>query len=149
MRSGTSTVARIRSGVVIDHIPAGRALEVLRALGITGKEGYRTVVLMNVESRKLGRKDVIKIEGRFLDPRESTLVALAAPTATINVIEDFEVRSKVRVSAPDVVEGLLKCPNPTCITNKEREPVKPRHRRVSSEPLEYRCEYCGTLIRLR
>lgn len=148
MSSGTPSVARIRSGTVIDHIPAGRALEVLRALGITGREGYRTIVLMNVESRKLGRKDVVKVEGRFLDPRESALVALVAPTATINTIEDFEVRRKVRAAPPDVVEGLLKCPNPTCITNKEREPVKPVHRKVGEKPLEYQCAYCGTIVRL-
>ncbi len=148
MSSEVSRFARIRSGTVIDHIPAGRALEVLRALGISGREGYRTIVLMNVESRKLGRKDVVKIEGKLLDSREVALVALAALSATISTVEDFEVRRKVRVSAPDEVEGLLKCPNPTCITNKEREPVRSRFRRVGGRPVEYQCAYCGTMVRL-
>ncbi|MEM3849507.1 MAG: aspartate carbamoyltransferase regulatory subunit, partial [Zestosphaera sp.] len=82
MSSPTLTVSKIRRGTIIDHIPAGRALEVLRMLGITGREGFRTAVLMNVESRRLGRKDIVKIEDEFLDPKELNLIALVAPSAT-------------------------------------------------------------------
>ncbi|MEM1699568.1 MAG: aspartate carbamoyltransferase regulatory subunit, partial [Sulfolobales archaeon] len=103
MSNATLTVSKIRSGTVIDHIPSGKAIEVLRILGITGREGYRMAILMNVESRKLGRKDVIKIEGKFLDAKELNLIALVAPTATINIVEEFEVRKKFRVAVPDVV----------------------------------------------
>lgn len=148
MSSGTLTVSKIRSGTVIDHIPAGRALEVLRLLGITGREGYRLAVLMNVESHKLGRKDIVKIEGKLLEAKELNLIALVAPTATINVIEDFEVKSKFKVEVPEVVKDVLKCPNATCITNKEREPVRPTHKKVRDNPLEFQCLYCGTIVRV-
>lgn len=148
MSNGTLTVSKIMNGTVIDHIPAGRALEVLRLLGITGKEKLRVAVLMNVESRKLGRKDIIKIEGKFLEAKELNLIALIAPNATINIIENYEVKKKFKVELPEIVEDLLKCPNTTCISNKEREPVKPRHRKIRNDPPEFECLYCGTIVRV-
>ncbi|MEM1623873.1 MAG: aspartate carbamoyltransferase regulatory subunit [Sulfolobales archaeon] len=148
MSNATLTVSKIKSGTVIDHIPSGKAIEVLRLLGVTGREGYRVAILMNVESQKLGRKDIIKMEGKFLDAKELNLIALVAPTATINIIEDFEVKKKFRVVVPDVVEEVLKCPNPTCITNKEREPIKPIHKKVREHPLEFQCLYCGTIVKI-
>ncbi len=146
MASPTLTVSKIRCGTVIDHIPAGRALHVLKVLGITGREGIRIAVLMNVESKKLGHKDIVKIEGKILRPEEVSVIALIAPTATINIIRDFEVVEKRRVEVPNVVEGVIRCPNPTCITNKEREPITARFKRLSKQPLVLQCEYCGTLV---
>ncbi len=139
-------VRRIREGTVIDHIPAGRALAVLRILGITGQEGLRVAVVMNVESRKLGRKDIVKIEGRLLSPEELNKIALVAPTATINIVKGYHVVEKKKVELPEVLENILRCPNPTCITRKPREPVKPRFRLISRRPVRYQCAYCGTII---
>ncbi len=139
-------VRKIRDGTVIDHIPAGRSLAVLRILGITGREGLRVALVMNVESKKLGRKDIVKVEGRYLTPRETDIIALVAPTATINIIRDYEVVEKRRVSLPDVIRGVLRCKNPTCITRKEGEPIEPRFRVVSRKPVKLRCEYCGTTL---
>ena len=141
-------ISKIRDGVVIDHIPAGRALLVLRLLGISGREGFRVALVMNVESRKLGTKDIVKIEGRELTKDELNLIALIAPTATVNIIRDYEVVSKFKVSIPDVIEGLLKCKNPRCITNQQREPIRSRFRVISREPLKLVCEYCGTIHEL-
>lgn len=135
-------VRKIREGTVIDHIPAGRALDVLRILGISGKEGARVALVMNVESRKLGRKDIVKIENRFLKPEEVDVIALIAPTATINIIHDFQVVEKRRVSVPEELVGVLKCSNPLCISNSQREPVVPRLRVVSRQPLRLKCAYC-------
>jgi len=139
-------VRRIREGTVIDHIPAGRALWVLRILGITGREGYRVAVVMNVESRKMGLKDIVKVEGRFLDPTELDKIALAAPQATINIVRDYRVVEKRRVRPPDTLEGILECTNPTCITRRPMEPVRPRFRRVPGKGMRYQCVYCGTII---
>lgn len=139
-------VRKIKSGTVIDHIPAGRALMVLRILGITGREGYRLAVVMNVESKKLGRKDIVKIEDRFMEGEEVDKIALVAPTATINIIRDYKIVEKRKVSAPRLLEGILRCTNPTCITRKEREPVTPRFRLVEGKKLRYQCLYCGTII---
>ncbi len=139
-------VRKIRDGTVIDHIPAGRALAVLRILGITGREGLRVALVMNVESKKLGRKDIVKVEGRYLTPRETDIIALVAPTATINIVRGYEVVEKRPVKLPDVIHGVLRCKNPTCITRKEGEPIEPRFRVVSRSPVKLRCEYCGTVL---
>ena len=139
-------VRKIREGTVIDHIPAGRALDVLKLLGLTGREGYTIAIVMNVPSRKLGRKDIVKVEGRFLSPEEVDEIALIAPTATINIVKDYSVTLKRRVEVPPSVEGLLRCPNPSCITNSPREPLKPRFEVVSKVPLKLRCSYCGDEI---
>ena len=137
-------VRRVRDGVVVDHLPVGTALEVLRLLKLG--EGARVVVLMNVESSKLGRKDVVKVEGRRLSSDELVAISLLAPGATVNTVEDYRVVSKVKATPPEEVRGILRCPNPTCITNQEREPVTTVFRRKSEEPLSYYCTYCGTTL---
>jgi aspartate carbamoyltransferase regulatory subunit len=136
-------VSKIENGTVIDHIPAGRALAVLRVLGITGKEGMRVALVMNVESSKLGKKDIIKIEGRELTPEEVNIISAVAPTATINIIRNFEVVKKFKVSPPEVIKGRFKCKNPTCITNAPRESVEPTFYLVRKEPPLFVCAYCG------
>jgi aspartate carbamoyltransferase regulatory subunit len=142
-------VRKIREGTVIDHIPAGRALRVLRLLGVSIQGPHRIAVVINAESRKLGRKDIVKIEG--LEPRIEDLdkIALVAPTATINIIRDYKVVVKRKVSPPRELRGILHCINPTCITRKEGEPVTPRFRLVSLRPLAYQCVYCGSIIEER
>lgn len=142
----TLVVPKILEGTVIDHIPAGKALEILRVLGISGQEGWRVAVLMNVESKRLGKKDIIKIEKRKLTPDEVNVIALIAPTATINIIENFVVVEKLKARVPDVIENIIRCPNPTCISNKDREPVKNRFKTLSQEPLLLQCDYCGVVI---
>ncbi|BES80850.1 aspartate carbamoyltransferase regulatory subunit [Pyrodictium abyssi] len=139
-------VRRIREGTVIDHIPAGRALAVLRILGITGREGLRVAVVMNVESRRLGRKDIVKVEGRHLSSEEVNRIALIAPSATINIVKGYQVIEKKRVKLPSVIEGIVACTNPTCITRKPREPLRPRFRILAERPLQLQCTYCGTII---
>jgi len=137
-------IRKIRDGIVIDHIPAGKALTVLRLLRITGKEGFRVALVMNVESRKIGIKDIIKIEGRELSRDELSIIALVAPTATINIIRDYKVVAKFKVQVPDSIEGVLRCLNSKCITNKPNEPIKTKFVTVSRNPLVIKCYYCGT-----
>ncbi|RLF04407.1 MAG: aspartate carbamoyltransferase regulatory subunit [Thermoprotei archaeon] len=136
-------VSKIKEGTVIDHIDAGRALHVLRILGLTGSEGLVIAIVMNVPSKKLGRKDIVKVEGIELREDQVNKIALIAPSATINIIRDYEVVEKVRVRVPERIEGLLKCVNPNCITNQPREPIKPRFKVASLRPLKLVCEYCG------
>ncbi len=139
----TLLVTKIKDGTVIDHIPAGLALTVLRILGIRGDEGYRVAIVMNVESTRMGRKDIVKLENFYPKYEDITKIALAAPTATVNTIKDYEVVDKRKVSIPDVIEGILTCPNPTCITRKPMEPVRSKFRVASKSPLRLRCVYCG------
>ncbi|AFH42272.1 aspartate carbamoyltransferase regulatory subunit [Fervidicoccus fontis] len=142
----TLVVSKIKHGTVIDHIPAGKAMNILSVLGIRGEKGDRIAIIMNVESEKLGKKDIIKIEGKWLEPRDFDVISLIAPSATVNIVENFEVVKKYKVSLPDRVEGLLKCPNMTCITNERNESIKTKFKVLSRDPLKLQCEYCGTII---
>ncbi|MEM1873885.1 MAG: aspartate carbamoyltransferase regulatory subunit, partial [Acidilobaceae archaeon] len=118
-------VRKIRDGIVVDHITAGRALQVLRLLGLENS-GLTMAIVMNVESKKLGRKDIVKVEGFYLDVDQINKISLIAPRATINVVKDWRVVEKKRVEPPQLVEGILRCPNPTCISRKEGEPATPK-----------------------
>jgi len=140
-------VSKIKEGIVIDHIPAGKALKVLKILGIEGKEGYRVAMVMNVESRKLGKKDIVKIEGKFLSKKELDLISLIAPTATVNIVKNYEVVQKYKVELPEKIKGVIKCPNPNCITNRPREIAQPEFILRKKEPVKLECAYCGTVIK--
>ncbi len=138
-------VKKIREGTVIDHISAGHALDVLRILGITGKEKSIVSIAINVPSKQLGRKDIVKIEGRALAQREVDRIALIAPKATINLIQDFKVTKKEGVRLPSKIIGMIKCVNPSCISNG-REPVPHSFLVESAEPLRLRCYYCSRTV---
>lgn len=136
-------IAKIERGTVIDHIPAGQALNVLDLLGIDGSAGEVVSVAMNVPSGRVGRKDVVKVENRELSRAELDVLALIAPKATYNIIRDYSVARKDVVERPEEVVGVLACPNSACITNSD-EPVE-THFDVLEEGV--RCRYCGTIIR--
>jgi len=138
-------VKKIREGTVIDHISAGHSLTVLRILGLSGKESNVISILMNVPSKKLGMKDILKIESRELNPSEVDKIALIAPHATINIIRDYRVVKKKRVKLPSVIRGPIKCTNTTCISNAN-EPIKSTFMVINEDPLSLRCYYCGRLL---
>jgi len=139
-------VAKIKNGTVIDHIPAGKALQVIRILGIKGTEGHIATILMNVPSLKLGKKDLVKIEDMTVGPSQAQLIALIAPDASLNIVSDYEVKKKYRPNPPDVVEGLVRCPNMMCISNKRDEPIVPKLRVESKNPVVLRCAYCRAIL---
>ena len=134
-------VTPIKNGTVIDHIPNGMALRVLKVLGITGDEGSTVSVLMHVPSKQRGSKDIVKVEDRELNPRELNTIALIAPEATINIIRNYNVAEKHTVTLPERVVGILRCGNPNCITNA-REPVESVFLVRARNPLRLRCAYC-------
>jgi aspartate carbamoyltransferase regulatory subunit len=139
-------IRRIKDGTVIDHVRAGEALRVLQILGITGKEGELVSVAMNVPSSKLGKKDVVKVANRFLKTEETDKLALIAPQATANIIKNYKVSAKHRVELPDVFKGILKCPNPTCVSNLPNEPIVPTIDVVDKEAPLLKCRFCQRLI---
>ena len=138
-------VQKIREGTVIDHINAGNALSVLKILGITGREDNVVSIAMNVPSHKLGRKDIVKVEGRELDPDEVDKIALIAPRATINIIRDYVVVEKQKTRLPKIIQGIVKCANVTCISNS-KEPTEPMFFVEKEEPLRLRCYYCNRYL---
>lgn len=144
MQSRELIVSKIKDGTVIDHIPAGRAFEVLKVLKIRGNEGFRIALVINAESTKLGRKDIIKIEGRYLTKDETDIIAIIAPTVTINIVRNFEVVEKRKVSIPKVISGLVGCPNATCITRHEG--IATSFEILSNGGIRAKCRYCGIEI---
>jgi aspartate carbamoyltransferase regulatory subunit len=116
-------VKKIKNGTAIDHISAGYALDVLKILNITGKEGNTVGVVMNVQSKNIGKKDMVKIEGRELKPEEVDKIALISPNATINIIREYGVIDKKKVNLPKDIAGIVECGNPSCISNS-KEPVR-------------------------
>jgi aspartate carbamoyltransferase regulatory subunit len=141
-------VQKIKEGTVIDHIPAGYALSVLKILGITGREGFIVTIACNVPSKKYGKKDIVKIEGKELKIEEVNKIALIAPTATINIIKDYNVVKKYKISVPGEIINILKCTNPACITRSEREPITPKFKVISEKPIRLRCIFCNNILEL-
>jgi aspartate carbamoyltransferase regulatory subunit len=139
-------VVPIKNGTVIDHITAGQALNVLRILEINARTDAVVSVVMNVRSKKMGRKDIVKVEDRELKPEEVDKIALIAPNATINIIRDSEVIEKHKVYLPESIEGIIRCANPNCISNVEREPVISKFITVRENPPLFRCFYCERMI---
>jgi aspartate carbamoyltransferase regulatory subunit len=134
-------VKPIKNGTVIDHIAGGQALNVLKILGISGTTDATVSVVMNVESKKLGKKDIVKVEDRELKEEEVNRIALIAPAATINIIRDYKVIEKRAVDLPDEIVGVVRCQNPSCISNTS-EPIKSRMLVKAKNPVLLRCIYC-------
>ncbi len=135
-------VRRIESGTVIDHIPHGQALNVLKILGIRGGSDAPVSLVMNVVRRAgSGRKDIVKIENRELAPSELQQIAFIAPDATVNIVRDYNVVEKHKVELPKIARGVLKCANPNCISNTS-EPILSEFVVESTRPVVVRCVYC-------
>ena len=138
-------VSKIKDGTVIDHISGGYALDVVKILGITGREKRIMTLAINVPSKRFRVKDIVKIEGRALNAEEVNRIALVAPHATINIIRNYNVVEKQEVKLPKVIENIIKCANPACISNSN-EPVKAKFYVESEEPLLLKCHYCGYIL---
>lgn len=139
-------VTPIKNGTVIDHIDPGMALKVLRIIGVIGEEVHSTVsVVMHVQSGTKSWKDIVKVEDRELLPSQVDKIAMISPAVTINIIRNYKVVEKYKPSLPEVVAGIVKCSNPNCISNQEREPVISRFKVISKSPPKVRCLYCGRL----
>jgi aspartate carbamoyltransferase regulatory subunit len=100
---------------------------------------------MNVPSKRFKAKDIVKIEGRELKPQEVHKIALLAPHATINIIRGYKVVKKQEVKLPEIIESIVKCANPACISNSN-EPVQSKFYVDGEEPLQLKCHYCGYIM---
>lgn len=139
-------VSKIENGTVIDHIPAGIALTVLKILGISGKKHSTVSVLMNAKSGRVGQKDIVKIADRFLKKEEYDKIALIAPNATINIIKNFKVSEKFYPKPPAKIGGIIRCGNSVCITNQPREKISHSFSVESTSPLKIKCDYCSRIM---
>jgi aspartate carbamoyltransferase regulatory subunit len=138
-------VSKIKDGTVIDHISSGYALDVVKILGITGRERKIITVAINVPSKSYTVKDIVKVEGMLLSPKEVNKIALISPHATINIIRNYVVAEKIPVKLPSVIRDIIECTNPACIS-KSGEPVGSEFSVKNPEPLILKCYYCGHLV---
>lgn len=138
-------VKQIFNGIVIDHIKSGNGLKIFNKLELF-KADSPVVLLINVESKQLGKKDIIKIENTF--DVDLNLLGLIDENISINFIKDGKVIDKKKVVMPAEVSGLITCKNPRCITNSD-DYVKPTFKLVSREKLEYKCNFCDEITRYK
>ncbi len=129
----------IKNGVVLDHIKAGKAMEIYRVLELN-KLDSSVAVLMNVPSRKMGRKDMIKIDDENFEVGLDIL-GYIDPGITVDIIRDGELVEKRNVDLPEKIVGYLKCKNPRCITTTEQE-LQQVFKLANRETATYRCIYC-------
>lgn len=136
----TLSVSAIKNGTVIDHIPQGQALGIIHLLSLL-KRKFKIMVGMNLPSKRLGSKDLIKIENHTLTDDEANEVVVFAPPVTINIIKNFEVLNKMKTHLPNAMHGVFTCPNPACVT--QEEPVD-SHFYVGQEGkmIKLTCHYC-------
>jgi aspartate carbamoyltransferase regulatory subunit len=111
-------VSAIENGTVIDHITDKSALKIIQLLHLASG-GTTVTVGLNLPSKKMGSKDLIKISGHEIQVDEANRIAIFSPEASINIIRDFKIVKKFTVTLPEKIKDLLSCPNPQCITNHE------------------------------
>ena len=136
-------VSAIAEGTVIDHIPAEATFKVVEILGLSREQDVVTVGT-NLKSSKVGKKGVVKIAGRELSKREVEKIALIAPLATLNIIKGYKVIAKTKLRIPKMLEQVVKCYNPNCISNWEKIPTK--FYVMGASPLKLRCHYCERYV---
>ena len=131
-------VDAIKNGSVLDHLPPGKALEIIRLLKINSA----APILMgtNLISKKYGKKDILKIENYELSQEELNTISLLAPQADLTIIRDFKVAKKAQVSLPDTLAAVFNCPNLNCVTNHEKIPTK--FKTGNKKGIKLKCLYC-------
>lgn len=141
-------VRKIENGTVIDHIGAWKSDLVVKVLRLDRARAdgqmMSVAILQNVASGRVGRKDIIKLDGLFIDEGEADIICLVQPAVTVNYIRGWKA-TKYAPKVPDTIEGRLRCPELQCVSNAKREPVAARFRTLKAERL-LQCYYCDSLL---
>ena len=136
-------VDSIKNGIVLDHITAGRGMEIYNSLGLD-KLDCSVAIIKNVKSSKMGKKDIIKISDNF--EVNFDVLGYIDPDVTVCVIENGGVKSKHKVELPQMLTNIAKCRNPRCITSVEQE-IDHVFKLVDREKQIYRCIYCESKLK--
>jgi aspartate carbamoyltransferase regulatory subunit len=135
-------IGQIRDGIVLDHITAGRGMDIYKILGLD-EMSCTVAMIKNAESTKMGRKDIIKI-GEVIE-LDFTILGYIDPGITVNIIKNGSLFKREKLTLPKTVYDVIRCKNPRCITSTEQEI---RHAFVlSPEDGRYRCRYCDALAK--
>ena len=130
----------VEKGLVIDHIKAGKAMEIYHYLNLD-KMDCSVAIIKNAKSKKYGKKDIIKVENNI--DMDLQVLGFIDPNITINVIDNSVIIDKINLELPQEVVNVVKCKNPRCITSIEQEVVH-KFRLTDKEKKIYRCVYCDT-----
>ncbi|MBR4013268.1 MAG: aspartate carbamoyltransferase regulatory subunit [Clostridia bacterium] len=130
----------IKNGIVIDHITAGRGMELYHLLGLD-KLDCSIAIIKNVHSNKMGKKDIIKIDGEVV--LDMKILGYVDPGVTVDIIKDGALVEKKRISLPSEIKNVIFCKNPRCITSTEQE-LPHVFRLTDVENRVFRCIYCET-----
>jgi len=134
-------VKSIANGIVIDHVRAGFGMKVLEYLNIdTGRD--TVALLMNVSSKKYGRKDLIKLEN--IESVDVDVLGLVDNNATVIYIKNGKIVDKANLEFPPKVTNVIKCKNPRCVTSVESVP---HVFHLADDAGRYRCEYCDNIVK--
>lgn len=136
-------VAALENGTAIDHIPPEQLFKVASLLGLNEIQNPITIG-NNFQSKKMGRKGIIKIANKFFEEDEINRISLIAPNVILNIIRDYEVVEKKTVMLADELVNIVKCNNPKCITNNE--PMHTRFDVIDREKGTIKCHYCERKI---
>lgn len=141
MKENHLQVEAIRNGTVLDHIPSDVLFQIVALLGL---EQFSAPVTIgnNFESKRIGRKGIIKMTDRYFTQEELSRITILAPDVRVNVIKDYKVVEKQVLSLPKEVVGLVRCPNPRCITSSEPMPTRFSVLR-RGEGVQLTCDYCA------
>ena len=133
----------MKNGTVIDHIPAQSLFKVVSLLGIENLKSSVTIGY-NLDSKKLGKKGILKVADVFFEEDILNRLALLAPNVNVNIINDYKVVKKYKVTLPDDIVGIVRCNNPKCITNNE--PMPTRFHVEDKDNVQLRCHYCERTV---
>ena len=139
-------IDKIKKGTVIDHIDSGYALTILNLTGL-GESPNLMTIGVNVSSKKYSKKDIIKIEGEFLDEIQMQQISILSPNAKISLIDEYKVIEKKKVKLPAIIKHLILCQNKTCISNSA-EPIETEFNVLEEKPLKIQCVYCNRIYKL-
>lgn len=132
-------VGRISEGVVLDHIPAGKSMEIYKYLNLD-KMDCCVAIIKNAKSGKLGKKDILKIESP-VENIDLDILGFVDHTITVNIIQNEKIVEKKILTLPDEITNVIKCKNPRCITSIEQE-LDQIFFLADKETKTYRCKYC-------
>ncbi|MBU5438520.1 aspartate carbamoyltransferase regulatory subunit [Tissierella sp. MSJ-40] len=131
----------ISKGIVIDHIKPGYGFIIFKHLGLD-KANFTVALIMNAPSKKYGRKDIIKVEN-VID-LDLAMLGFIDSNITVNIIENEIITEKINLSLPKLVEGIIECKNPRCVTSIERDIVH-KFALIDEASGSYKCEYCDQI----
>lgn len=129
-------IASVKDGIAIDHIPSNNTLQVMNLLSLES-HSENVIVAYNLQSKRMGRKGLIKIASKTFSQAEMDTIALVADGATVNIIKNYKIVKKITIKLPKIIHRIAICPNNNCISNFDAS-----SKFIKNDAHTMRCYYC-------